>query len=77
MARGRLRVNEAAAVAREIARAMAKAHDKGIVHRDLKPENVMLRASGDAVLLDFGFARHAHYPDLLGEEQQRLQIDRA
>jgi serine/threonine protein kinase len=26
-------------------------------------------ASGEALLLDFGFSRHAHYPDLLGEEQ--------
>ena len=30
----------------------------------------MLRPSGEAVLLDFGFARHARYPDLLAEERQ-------
>jgi serine/threonine protein kinase len=29
----------------------------------------MLRPPGEALLLDFGFSRHAHYPDLLGEEQ--------
>ena len=44
-------------------------HAQDVIHLDLKPENVMLRPSGEAVLLDFGFARHARYPDLLGEEQ--------
>jgi serine/threonine protein kinase len=44
-------------------------HAQDVVHLDLKPENVMLRPPGEALLLDFGFSRHAHYPDLLGEEQ--------
>lgn len=34
-------------------------HAQGYVHRDIKPANVMIRASGEAVLLDFGSARHA------------------
>ena len=41
-----------------------------VIHFDIKPENFMLRPSGQAVLLDFGFARHAHYPDLLAEEKE-------
>jgi nucleotide-binding universal stress UspA family protein len=42
-------------------------HTQQVVHLDLKPENIMLRPTGEAVLLDFGFARHARYPDLLAE----------
>jgi len=52
-----------------LADALQSIHSQDVVHLDLKPENVMLRPGGDAVLLDFGFSRHAHYPDLLGEEQ--------
>ena len=51
-----------------IADAIHSIHAQEVIHLDLKPENVLLRPSGEAVLLDFGFARHARYPDLLGEE---------
>jgi len=60
---------EVARIGAELADAVQSVHAQNVVHLDLKPENVMLRTSGEAVLLDFGFARHAHYPDLLGEEK--------
>ena len=46
---------------------MHSVHRQQVIHLDLKPENFILRAGGEAVLLDFGFARHARYPDLLAE----------
>jgi serine/threonine protein kinase len=52
-----------------IATALADLHRQHVVHLDLKPENVILTDKG-AVLLDFGLARHAELPDLLGEESR-------
>jgi serine/threonine protein kinase len=61
---------EVARIGAALADAVHSVHEQDVVHLDLKPENFLLRPSGEAVLLDFGFAHHAHYPDLLAEEQQ-------
>ncbi len=55
--RGPLPLDEALAIARQIAEALEEAHEKGIVHRDLKPANVKLTPDGKVKVLDFGLAK--------------------
>src|SRR6516164_8252413 len=57
IARGRIPVDEALGIAREIAEALEAAHEKGIIHRDLKPANIAITRDGAVKLLDFGLAK--------------------
>jgi serine/threonine-protein kinase len=51
-----LPMDDALAIAREVADALSYAHSRGVIHRDIKPENILLD-SGHAVVADFGIAR--------------------
>jgi serine/threonine-protein kinase len=57
IARGALDLDEALAIARQIADALAAAHAQGIIHRDLKPANIKVSPDGHVKVLDFGLAK--------------------
>ena len=56
LAHGPLPIGETISILKEVARALAYAHDHGVVHRDIKPDNVLL-TGGSAVVTDFGIAK--------------------
>lgn len=58
---GPLSVREVVRLLQDIAYALAYAHGRGVIHRDIKPDNIMIeRATGRALLMDFGISRSLH-----------------
>lgn len=54
--RGMLPWKEALHFSKQIAKALAHAHERGIIHRDIKPQNIMLLRDGTIKVGDFGIA---------------------
>lgn len=55
---GKLPVESAVRVVRQVCQALTAAHQEGIVHRDMKPENIFLVGSeGHVKVLDFGISK--------------------
>ena len=56
---GRLPVIEALGMLKQVASALAAAHNLGIVHRDIKPSNLLLQPNGVVKVADFGLAKRS------------------
>jgi eukaryotic-like serine/threonine-protein kinase len=58
-AQGRLDPTETRRIMKEVAEALAYAHERGVVHRDIKPDNILLCSDDDGrvMVTDFGIAR--------------------
>src|SRR5579862_9380710 len=54
---GAIPLDEALAIARQVAEGVEAAHEKGVVHRDLKPGNIKIKPDGTVKVLDFGLAK--------------------
>lgn len=63
-----LPLHEVVLIGVRVAQALHDLHRQHVIHLDVKPSNVMFRASGEAVLVDFGLSHHDQLPDLLDEE---------
>jgi serine/threonine-protein kinase len=72
IAKGPLKVAEALRISKEVADALAFAHQKRIIHRDITPGNIMITKSGGVKVLDFGIAFTR--PDNDSEATQALDI---
>ena len=57
IAEGPIPLDEALAIAKQIAEALEAAHEAGVIHRDLKPANIKVREDGTVKVLDFGLAK--------------------
>lgn len=63
---GRLPIDEAISITRQILEGLAAIHDAGIIHRDVKPQNVLLTETRQPKLTDFGIARSITESNLTG-----------
>jgi hypothetical protein len=68
LGRGPVAADEVARLGAAVGTALHAVHAQDCVHLDVKPSNVLVRPGPEAVLVDFGLAHHADYPDLIAEE---------
>jgi serine/threonine protein kinase/tetratricopeptide (TPR) repeat protein len=54
---GKLAVETAVSITKQVCEGLGEAHKQGVIHRDLKPSNIIIDRAGSARIMDFGIAR--------------------
>ena len=68
-----LPISQVVSILRDVAKALACAHESGVAHRDIKPENVLL-TGGSAVVTDFGVAKALSVSKTLARGETLTQV---
>jgi serine/threonine protein kinase/Tfp pilus assembly protein PilF len=63
---GKLTIETAISIAKQVCEGLSEAHRLGVIHRDLKPSNIMIDRDGNARIMDFGIARSLKSKGLTG-----------
>src|SRR5206468_5400057 len=74
MKAGPIPLEEALAIAGQIADALEAAHEKGITHRDLKPGNIKIKPDGTVKVLDFGLAKTGGTPTVQSDNSPTVTM---
>ena len=72
--RGSLSLENTKKIFLKIAEGLHAAHGEGVIHRDIKPGNIMIRPSGDPVIIDFGIARQLEDPSMTQTHERVLTL---
>ncbi len=72
--KGPMDLDDALAIANQIADALQEAHSKKITHRDLKPGNIKVTPEGKVKVLDFGLAKFGNTPTAVSEDSPTLTM---
>ena len=66
---GKLGLDRAVEIARQVCEGLTYAHSKGVIHRDVKPDNIQILPTGLIKITDFGIARIMEEPTLTADGQ--------